>query len=476
MRITLLFVLCLLTIQTFSQLSAFTADQVREDLDYLKETMMEAHYDLFAYTTPEAYEATYQELRTSIDSDSLSLLETTNLFQKLVSSVNNGHTEIFFPVQPYLEYAYAGGTVFPLEVAFQNGKPLIRKNWSDNDALIPGSEIIRINGMPIEDILQKLYPHVSAERLYLKHAKMEFYSFPRMYWQVFGEVDAFEVIIGRGERGKQGEQGKPGEEYVETYNLAAIPVMEGYEGRRNEVLHARMELKFMDSNAYLNPGNLSGDKAKFDSFIDSAFTLINTRQAQNLIIDLRSNQGGDNDFGDYIVSYLSDKPFPWCGDYSLRTSRVLKEHTRIKYDTTKAFFRETMERPDGDVFSYDFGNYQPKPTAKRYQGKVYVLVNRHSHSQAAVTAAQMQDLGLATIVGEETGDYPTLMASRFSFILPQTGMSVFISKGLIVRVNGSTAQQGVIPDITIEDFLVDDKDEILNGLLNTLHGENNAGW
>jgi hypothetical protein len=34
-----------------------------------------------------------------------------------------------------------------------------------------------------------------------------------------------------------------------------------------------------------------------------------------------------------------------------------------------------------------------------------------------------------------------------------------------VRVNGSTAEEGVIPDIFIKDHLLDEEDEILRGLL-----------
>ncbi len=98
-------------------------------------------------------------------------------------------------------------------------------------------------------------------------------------------------------------------------------------------------------------------------------------------------------------------------------------------------------------------------------GKVYVLVNRQSHSQTTVTAAQIQDYGFATIVGEETGEYPSLYASIFQFKLPNTQIPVNVSKGKIVRVNGSTVEAGVIPDIYIKDHLLDEEDEILEGLL-----------
>jgi C-terminal processing protease CtpA/Prc len=87
---------------------------------------------------------------------------------------------------------------------------------------------------------------------------------------------------------------------------------------------------------------------------------------------------------------------------------------------------------------------------------------------AAVAAAEIKDYRFATIVGEETGDFPTLHASQFSYTLPITGVLVKVPKGYIVRPNGNEVLKGVIPDIKIRDHLLDEKDEILNKLLETL--------
>ena len=58
-----------------------------------------------------------------------------------------------------------------------------------------------------------------------------------------------------------------------------------------------------------------------------------------------------------------------------------------------------------------------------------------------------------------------MFTSVFYFNLPNTGIQVQMSKGKMIRVNGSTKQEGVIPDIFIKDYLLDENDEILDGLL-----------
>jgi hypothetical protein len=429
----------------------FTQTQVLADLETLHESLVDTHYNPFAYTPEAEFNAKYEELRRLITAKSYDLKSTIGLYQQLVSSINNGHTEIDFPVASYFEYAEAGGSLFPIEVALENGKPLVRKNFSDNENIEVGDEVLAINGMPINEILALVYPHISAERTYFKNAKLELFTLPHYYWQVFGPVEDFEVVVKA-----SGE--------TRSHQIKAVAALEGYEYVRDDILNASMQLEFYANAAYLNPGNFSGDKSVYESFIKESFTAVKASKVDNLIIDLRNNGGGDDSFSDYLVSFIADKPFHWNGGFSLRTSERLKAHTRANRDLTNPFWKSVMEHDNGTVYPYEFDPHGPQDESKRFTGTVYVLINRQSHSQSAVTAAQIQDYGWATLVGEETGDTPTLYASQFHYTLPETGITVKISKGYIIRVNGSEKVEGVKPDIFIKDYLLDEEDEILTGV------------
>lgn len=458
MRIAFL-LLCITSFSCIAQSTPkFTKKQVLSDLKFLYSSLEEAHYNLYAYTSKNEFDSTYRELRSSLAKDSLTLLEATNLYQNLISLANNSHTEIAFPGQSYFEYAQSGGTLFPLEVALENEKALIRKNWSKNEDIEIGAELLSINGMPIQEVLDSLSGQLSAERNYFKNAKIEFYSLPRLYWQVFGEQESFEVEIKTDGINK-------------AFHINAINLIEDFENKRYEVLNASMRLKFIDKTAYLNPGNFGGDEQAYQTFIDSSFAQILEQKASNLIIDLRNNAGGDDSFSDYMVSYFAGKPFKWCSSFSLKTSSILKDFVRKSKDTTSAYAQSVLTHKDGEVYPYDFEPYQPQAEQKRFTGKVYVLVNRQSYSQSTVAAAQIQDYKFGTIAGEETGEYPSLYASIYQYTLPETGISVNVSKGYMVRVNGSTEERGVIPDIFIKDHLLDEKDEILEGILDRINSE-----
>ncbi|MDF2157295.1 S41 family peptidase [Algoriphagus sp. CAU 1675] len=447
----LLILILLLTLPSFGQ-KKFSKQEVIEDLQYLRESLEEAHYNLYTYVTKEAFNQNFENIRASITSDSLSLLETTNLFQAVISKANNGHTEIPFPVSSYIAYAGSEGTVFPLELAFEDGKALIRKNFSNLDSLEIGTEVISINQRTINQVLSEIYPLISAERRYFKLAKLELFSFPRLYWQAYGEQKNFEVEVK-----KDGA--------IKIYQLNSVHLINDFESKRNEIWSETRDLQILNDVAYLKPGNFGGDEQKFRQFIDSAFVEINSRKLPDLIIDLRNNLGGDDFFSNYLVSYIADKPFLWNSEFTLKTSAILKAHVEKNYDTTEPYWENVMTHEDGSIYTYEFEAYNPQPEDKRYTGNVYVLVNRQSHSQAAVIAAQIQDYKFATIVGEQTGDFPSLLASQYGYFLPHTGIEVKISKGYIVRVNGSKKAEGVIPDIYIKDHLIDENDEILDELL-----------
>ena len=112
----LIFLLLLCSTVKSQTPTRYTQNQVAEDLDYLYESLKDAHYNVYAYIREQEFDSAYAMARNSIKKDSINLLEATNIFQRLTSSVNNGHTEIPFPGQSYGEYAYAGGTLFPLEI------------------------------------------------------------------------------------------------------------------------------------------------------------------------------------------------------------------------------------------------------------------------------------------------------------------------------------------------------------------------
>lgn len=438
----------------------FSSQSVKEDFDYLYQSVQSAHYNLFAFKTKEKYDSLYHQLKTSLKKDSLTLLETVTLYQRLASFANTGHCEIDFPAQSYIEYAYAGGTVFPLELAFEKGKAYVRKNLSKSNLLSIGDEILSIDKKPIFDFQKDFYQIISAESEYARNAKLEFWSFPRLYYQLFGTKEEWEIQI------------KSQDKKIRNVLVKAITVIDFETQRNGELVNPQRVFKYYGDVAYFNPGGFSSSEPNgehiFKQFVDSAFADIKIRNSRNLIIDLRNNPGGHNVYSDYLISYFATKPFKWYNEFTLKTSNVLKAQTRSQTDTTDAYSNAILSNKDGTIFKYDFESQNPVLPSKRFQGNIYVLVNRQTYSMAAVAAALIQDYKFGKIVGEQTGDPPTLYASQFSYQLPSTGITIKVPKGYIIRPNGNKGFKGLRPNIIIHDHLLDSDDEILSHVLDNI--------
>ena len=223
-------------------------------------------------------------------------------------------------------------------------------------------------------MLDGIYPLISAERRYFKLAKLELFSFSRYYWQAWGDQKTVEVEIRTGEE-------------TETYELKSVTV-DDFNNRRNELNFAERTLSYLNNSAYLRPGNFGGDMKEFQGFIDSSFIEINKRKLPNLIIDLRNNLGGDEPFSNYLVSYIADQPFLWTSELTIKTSAILKAHVKKNYDISEPYWKKVLDNKDGSIYPYEYEPQQPQPKEKRFNGNVYVLVNRQSHSQSTVTASQ----------------------------------------------------------------------------------------
>ena len=440
---------------------AFSAADVTSDSGYLYQALVQTHYDLFAYTKKAEFDQAYATIRQSISADSLSLLATTKIYQKLAAISNTGHCEVDFPAASYGAYAREGGTIFPLELAFEDDKAYIRRSFIPNTDVVTGDVIISINTVPIEKIQREIHAYISAERPYFKNTKLEVYSFPRLYWLAFGEQQTFDIQT----RNKAG--------LIKKHAIVAIPVMSYEKSRNGEIINANRSFRYLKNAAYLMPGPFSSARPdgeiRFRQFVDSVFTDLRTTNAQTLVLDLRNNAGGDNSYSDYLIAYFASRPFQWYSKFWVKTSALLKEHSRPhEGQTPDAFTQAILSHPDGAYYAYELPLQNPMPLAKRFTGKVLVLINRQSYSMAAVSAALIQDYDFGKLVGEETGDVPTLYGSQFAFALPKTGIVVKVPKGYFIRPNGSKKLAGVVPDYKVRDHLLDEEDEILTYTINNL--------
>lgn len=420
----------------------FSREAVQADFRHLYQTLRAAHVDLYVYRSREAYDRCFEDMLATIDGP-MSRLEVTRLFMPFVAFGQVGHAKIDFPVQDYIDYALAGGTLFPLDIRVVDGRVFITHNYSAEPALAPGAELLAINGRTVGDWLDQVGRFVSAERPYMVHAQLEA-MFPRLVWLAQGQVETFGVVV----------RSLGGAETAVTVGAVPLIPVEEQKGDRERAQHSRKAELLGDGVAYLRPGPFyaasEGETLEtFAAFIDEAFARFIAADASDLIIDLRNNPGGDNSFSDPMIAWFADQPFRFASRFVVKASAATREVLAGLAEQypggISAHMLAAMENhDDGETFDFEIPRVAPRET--RLTGRVWALVNRHSYSNATTVAAIIQDSGFGTLLGEETADLPTSYASSARFTLPETGIAVTYPKAYFVRPNGDEALRGVVPE------------------------------
>ena len=239
---------------------------------------------------------------------------------------------------------------------------------------------------------------------------------------------------------------------------------------------ADREFRFIEEVAYLRPGvfyNISSGtdsvskyeihkRDNFNAFIDSAFIEISKRNTQDLIIDIRGNDGGSDAFSNYLMAYFADKPFKIASKISMKTSQVTKDYWKDFEDHEASEMKEQiMTLENGTYFDLDIKVTKPRNDSLHYKGKVYLLIDRFSFSMAAAVASIFQDYSFGVIIGEETAQCPSSCTSMHDFLLPNTKIKTHYPKAFGIRPNGDTTSHGVIPDFVVKQDINSDDDQVL---------------
>ena len=444
----------------------YSVEAVREDLAFLYETLQISSYDLFLNTTKTDYDNAFEQVMNSITGP-MTYLEINRLFQPFVVLAGFSHCTLDFPSEVYRQFYQNGGRWIPFEISFRGRMVLLSANWSDNEQIEAGDEILAVNGIDIHQLLEKIYIYKQGETEYAKQASLETGSFMDNWWYVFGEFSSGIVRIKKpdGEQIKAEVEGLTLEQYRERTQTVQSP----------SFMKSGRTFEFIGDVAYLRPGiflnaesrDISTQEAfssdEFLDFIESAFVEIARKKPQHLILDLRGNNGGDNSFSDPMIAYFADKPFRIASKFSVRTSQITKsfwmdvnipEHAEMK--------QKIMTLKDGTRFDIELNPTQPRTDDLAFRGELTTLVDRFSFSNAAVVAAIVQDFEFGILVGEETSYTPSSCAAVHTFKLPNTKMGVVFPKACSIRPSGDARLRGVIPDHKVSNDPFTQEDEILD--------------
>lgn len=432
----------------------YDVDQLKLDLDFLVQTLAAVHPDLYAYTSQEAFIQERRRIEQQLESP-LTRIEFYLRIAPLVAMLRDGHTKIYPVYEEYFHYIKEDGHLFPLDVEFREGTTIVTANYSPDLTPAPGSVLLSIDGIETADIVDRLLPLVSGERL---EKRLEYLAnfYRHLLWLTQSSDGPFKVTFVPSEGGEIREQSVSG---VTHWSIQEQKQSEGQqeEGYAYRTLCGEC-IGLLDIKLF------PGDDGEFEEFLEEVFADLQKKSIRNLIIDIRRNGGGYSPAAIELIKYLTDKPIARLPRMDIKVSSQIKEYYRLSLPKFLRWFpmqwlhptwRKIWNAPEGSIVTVSSDPERLADTPLRFDGSLYVLIGPGTFSTATHFAAMVKDYKLGELVGAETGGLAISFGDFYPFDLPSTRLLVRVSHKRIFRPSGEDTGRGVLPDHPVARSLED---------------------
>ena len=416
-----LFQIILIIVSTCLKAQILTKEHALEDLIFLKKELEQNHAGLYRYTSQEAFDENFENIISLGESTKLDFFKSV---RSLLSQIKCGHTNASLPREVYDEFV-SNRKFLPVMVKFSDQGLVVTNSSLTMNQLHVGDRILSVDGHDLEVMTQSIFSHLPSDGFTStgKYRYME--SFFYYYHQLFvdnqrREVFSLEIIDSAGQKRMVEVRGKLLAEVESIREIDNQPLLE----LKHLEDYSFMRIRTFSSSA-LNEQGL-----RFNKFLADSFKELKKRQVKKLILDLRDNGGGDDNYGATLVSYFADKPFRYFDNIQVTAS--YNGYGRISEENGLRYMNSHQ------------GLEEWKPEKDRFEGEVIVLINGFSFSTCADVAAVLHNNKWATFVGEETGggyDGNT-SGSTHSIRLPNSQIQVQIPMWMYTTANVPHAYRG----------------------------------
>ncbi|PLX03628.1 MAG: hypothetical protein C0595_06400 [Marinilabiliales bacterium] len=443
-------------------------DLLLEDYDFLLKTLEETHPDLYAYVPREEFVKKTDAFLTSINKP-MSLSEYYKILYKTIALIKQGHTMVFGDAG-FGKFKAEGGLSFPFKIVYFSDHVYIDQNYSSNNQLTKGTELIAINRIPITKIIEDFLPYlVVRPNGYV--AKTLEYNWSKLLWLEYGFSDEFVIsyIL-------------PNSDSIMTTTIDGVKnefITKNNTTRNTKDFEYHIE---KDRNtAVMQINTFEFQFERYDSLLRSSFNDIKQNGINNLIIDVRANHGGNGNLIGTLVDYLTDKPYITDAKSEVKTSEATKkcytthpifvnaiEQARKAEGNTSDFMELVncfLEKPAGTITTFPEEIRIPKDNEYRFNGKLFVLAGKETFSGGTGFTVIIKDNIIGYIVGNETSDNPTDYGCIMLFELPNTKINIQNSTQYTLRPAGYDDERGVIPDFKVVPTyydMINGYDKVLN--------------
>ena len=428
------------------------------DFDLMRRALEEAHPGLYRYSTKAEMDRGFGGERAKL-SRAIPKWEFEAVVAETLALIRCGHTSMN-PDEEF-ETAAKNARTFPLRVIMEGTRLMVVFNDTPADSTIrPGMEVLGINGRSVGGILSRFWPVLSADGDIETGKRHDIAGrFAKYYWWLVEQPGEF-TVKARDEAGRTivtKLAGVTEAERKSNHNPVNAAMMAGV-GKLMGWAREDLALRFLKDPdiAEIRLKYFVGDN--FPKWVEDTFRMLREKGTRTLIIDMRGNGGGTDEYGAMLVGYLTDKPFKYFDHISMKTlSPSFKEHLDWPADAEGKLRDGTTVDPAGGYLvtaKLHPGVAVQRPGKNPFLGKVFVLIDGGTFSTAADFCAVTHHLKRATFVGEETGGgyYGNNSGPMPTLTLPNSKVGIRLPMyeywNAVPGYQGK--RRGTIPDYVVE--------------------------
>lgn len=405
----------------------YSPAQLQQDLAAIGKVLKDSHPDIAFSVAPTELDAAMSKVSEQLDHP-MTRDEAWRVFAMLNPVLADAHTGIFFPSwrKDAAAHLAQGGSFFPYEViATADGTLAVLSALGGAKTGLTGTRILSIDGNDAKAVVNTLLAGVHGETPAFRAALLSrrFWFF---HWKTFGNKDTYDVVLD--------VKGKP--QALHVAGSTATPVQLAGATEFDKAFGFKLlpcKAAVLTVNTFDWP-----DKKKFLAFTHDAFAQIKAKGVKTLIIDIRSNEGGDDDMWmEGIMPYVATSSYRWASGYKKRV---------MEADLSKG---EAV----GDVVSAPLDRWLKSDAANplHFAGKTYVLTGKATYSSSILFVNVMQYFGFGTIAGEGNLARAVQTGGTRDTYLPNTGLDVGWPRFILYRPSGESKPEFVEPDIVVPD-------------------------
>ncbi len=407
--------------------SLIAVELLRQDIDQLVNQVQSIHPEPFAVISKALFLNKAEVIKQSLQYP-LSRSEFYVRIAPLLALLRDIHSQIKLPKYSP-SHDLKANRLFPLAVLYEKQGLFVAADLSSNPQLPSGAQIVSINGAPITFLLDVMRRMTAYETQTGLRRRIQV-DFPWLLW-----------VMGYASRSYQVEY-LSGLELQSVELQGIIPVATESQNDIEETIaniddktdasRKEEKQKLPEIASFYGSSQLTDDTRllwfndfkeqphRFKQFLQNEFDTMQRLGSENLIIDVRYNDGGLSQNIKTLLSFITNKPVYWSQRGKLHISTAFKnlhhqktkQRRKNKYkwglqwlplEWTDTLQYEITWSDNGEDIAVEFEPIEPQ--YGYLPKKILLLVNGFCYSACSTFVATVNHNALAQSLGEMSGNY-----------------------------------------------------------------------